>query len=84
MNILPDCMAPYARFVCTYRAEQEEKNRIRLTVGVNFITGYEGDIITDTTGLELIKMHWCSVLSTEHAKYMMIYIGKFYLNTTLD
>ena len=56
----------------------------RLTVGQNLITDYEGNVTTDTTGLELIKIHWCSVLSTEYAKYMTMDIGNFYLNTTLD
>ena len=54
-NIPPDRMTTYARFVCTYRAEKEEKNRTRLTVGGNLITDYEGDVTTDTAGLELIK-----------------------------
>ena len=79
-----DRMTTYVRFVCTYRAEKEEKNRTRLTVGGNLITDYEGDVTTDTAGLELIKMHWCSVLSTEHARYMTMNIEDFYLNTTLD
>ena len=83
-NIPPDRMATYARFVCTYRPEKEEKNRTRLTVGGNLITDYEGDVTTDTAGLELIKMHWCYVLSTEGAKYMTMDIGNFYLNTSLD
>ena len=51
----PDCMAIYTRFVCIYRSEMEEKNRTILTLGGNFITDYEGDDITDTVGLELIK-----------------------------
>ena len=82
-NIPLDCMTTYARFVCTYRAEKEEKNRTRLTVGGNIITDHEGDVTTNTAGLELIKIHWCSVLSSEYAKYMTMYIVNFYLNTTL-
>ena len=53
-------------------------------MGGNLITDYEGDVTTDAAGLELIKIHWCSVLSTEHAQYMTMDIGNFYLNTTLD
>jgi hypothetical protein len=34
--------------------------------------------------LELIKLHWLSVLSTKNAKYMTMDIGNFYLNTPLD
>ena len=74
----------YARFVCTYRPDKEEKNRTRLTVGGNLLTDYAGDVSTDTAGLELIKMHWQSVLSTPNARYMTMDISNFYLNTALD
>ena len=57
-NMPLDCMTTYAKFVCANRDEKEEKNRTRLTVGRNPITGYEGDITTVTAGLGLIKMHW--------------------------
>ena len=36
---------------------------------------------TDTAELELIKIHWQSVLSTENAKYMTINIVNLYTNT---
>ena len=50
----------------------------------NLITDYTGKISTETAGLELIKMHWNSVLSTNKAKYMTIDISNMYLNTPLD
>ena len=50
----------------------------------NFITDYKGEISTETAGLELIKMHWNSVLSTRKAKYMTMDISNMYLNTPLD
>ena len=50
----------------------------------NFITDYTGEISTETAGLELIKMHWNSVLSTNKAKYMTMDISNMYLNTPLD
>ena len=45
-NIPLDRMAAYARFVCTYIAENEEKNRARITMGGIIITDYEGDVTT--------------------------------------
>ena len=50
----------------------------------NLITNYTGKISTETAGLELIKMHWNSVLSTNKAKYMTMDISNMYLNTPLD
>ena len=75
-------MATYARFVYTYIDEKKEKNKTRLTTGRNLITDYECGVITDTTGLKRIKLHWCLVLSTEYTKYMTMNIGIFYLNIT--
>jgi hypothetical protein len=83
-KILPGQIATYAGLVCTFRPEKAEQNRTRLTVGGNLITDYTGETSTDTAGLELIKLHWLSVLSTKNAKYMTMDIGIFYLNTPLD
>ena len=55
-----------------------------MTVGGNLLTDYEGDVATDTVGLEIIKLHWCSMLSSKGARYMTMDIGNFYLNTDLD
>ena len=73
----------YARTVCTVRPEKEEPNRTRITAGGNLIN-YPGDTSTDTAGLELVKVHWQSVLSTPGSKYMTIDIGNFYTNTPMD
>jgi hypothetical protein len=83
-KIPPGRIATYACFVCTFRPEETEQNRTPLTVGGNLITDYTGKTSTDTAGLELIKLHWLSVLSTHNAKYMTMDIGNFYLNTPLD
>jgi hypothetical protein len=83
-KILPGRIATYARFVCTLRPEKAEQNRTRLTVGGNLITDYTGETSTNTAGLELVKLHWLSVLSTKNSKYMTMDIGNFYLNTPLD
>ena len=74
----------YARTVCTVRPEKEEKNRTRITAGGNLITDYPGNVSTETAGLETIKIHWNSVLSTPGAKWMGMDISNMYLNTPLD
>ena len=74
----------YTRKVCNYRPDKVEPNKTRFTAMGNFITYYGGEITTKTAGLELIKMHWNSVLSTKMAKYMTIDISNMYLNTLLD
>jgi hypothetical protein len=83
-KIPPGRIVTYARFICTFRPEKTEQNSTRLTVGGNLITDYTGETSTDTAGLELIKLHWLSVLSTKNAKYMTMDIGNFYLNSPLD
>ena len=74
----------YARTVCTVQPKKDEPNRSRITAGGNLLHDDPGNVSTDTTDLELIKMHWQSVLSTENAKYMTIDIGNFYTNTSMD
>ena len=74
----------YARTVCSVRPEKDEKNRTRITAGGNLITDYPGNISTETAGLETIKIHWNSVLSTPGAKWMGMDISNMYLNTPLD
>jgi hypothetical protein len=74
----------YARVVCTVRPEKDEMNRTRITAGGNLITDYPGDVSTETAGLETVKIHWNSVLSTPGAKWMGMDISNMYLNTPLD
>ena len=74
----------YIRKVCTYCPNKAEPNRTWFTAMGNFITDYKGEISIETAGLELIKMHWNSVLSTRKAKYMTMDISNMYLNTPLD
>ena len=74
----------YIRKVCTYCPDKAEPNRTRFTAMGNLITDYKGEFSTETGGLELIKMHWNSALSTKKAKYMTMDISNIYLNTPLD
>ena len=62
----------YIQKVCTYCPDKSESNQTRFTAMGNFITDYTSKISTKTARLELIKMHWNSVLSTKKAKYMTI------------
>ena len=70
--------------MCTYRPNKAEQNRTRFTAMGNFITNYTSEISTETAGLELIKIQWTSVLSTNKAKYMTMDISDMYLKTLLD
>jgi len=53
-----------------YRPEKEEKERKHFTAGGNLVTDYPGDVSNDTVGLETIKIHWNSVVSTPGTKWM--------------
>ena len=75
--------ATFGRTVCTIRPEKEESNRTRITAMRNLITDYEGPTSTETAGLETIKTHWNSVISTPGARWMGMDIGNMYLNTNL-
>jgi hypothetical protein len=54
----------------------------RLTVGGDQIE-YPGDKSTRTAGLTTAKILVNSVISTQDAKFLVVYIKKFYLNTPL-
>ena len=74
----------YIRKVCTYRLDKAEPNQTRFTAMGSFITDHTGKISPKTARLELIKMHYNSILSTKKAKYMTMDISNMYLNTPLD
>jgi hypothetical protein len=62
---------------------KEEKERTRLTVGGDQIE-YPGKKSTRTAGLTIAKNLINSVISTLGAKFLVIDIKNFYLNTPLD
>ena len=45
----------YARFVCDYRPQKEEKERTRINMGGDRID-YQGEVSTKTEGLTTIKL----------------------------
>jgi hypothetical protein len=65
------------------KAHKEETERTRLTVGGDQIE-YPGDKSTRTYGLTTAKMLFNSTISTPGAKFLVIDIKNFYLNTPLE
>jgi hypothetical protein len=72
----------YGSFVVDIKDHKEDKERMRLTVGSDQIE-YPGDKSTRTAGLTTAKILINSVISTFGAKFLVIDINNFYLNTPL-
>jgi hypothetical protein len=72
----------YGSSVVDIKDHKEEKERTRLTVGGNQIE-YPGEKSTRTAGLTTAKILISSVISTQDAKFLVIDINNFYLNTPL-
>ena len=84
-NIPKDRVVTYARIVIDHRQQKEDPNRVHITAGGNLIQ-YPGELTTRTANLTTSKILWNSVLSTEGAKFMGIYVKSksFYLCTPMD
>jgi hypothetical protein len=72
----------YGSFVVDIKDPKDEKERTRLTVGGDHIE-YPDDKSTRTAGLTTAKILINSVISTPSAKFLVIDIKIFYLNTPL-
>jgi hypothetical protein len=81
-NIPKGRKVTYGSFVVDIKDHKEEKERTRLTVGGDQIE-YTGDKSTRTAGLTTAKNLINSVISTLGAKFLVIDIKNFYLNTPL-
>jgi hypothetical protein len=81
-NIPKGRKVTYGSFVVDIKDHTEEKERTRLTVGGDQIE-YPGEKSTRTAGLTTEKNLINSVISTVGAKFLVIDITKFYLNTPL-
>ena len=57
----------YARFFCDVGLQKDNINRTRLTVGGDRLP-YDRKTSTETTGLEMIKIHLNSTIATKDAK----------------
>ena len=73
----------YARFLCNYRPQKEEKHRTRITVGVYHIN-YQENVTTRGAYMTTIKLLLNSVVSTPDAIFMTADINNFYLNTETE
>jgi hypothetical protein len=81
-NIPKGRKVTYGSFVVDIKDHKEEKERTRLTVGGDKIE-YPGDKSTRIAGLTTAKILINSVISTSGAKFLVIDIKNFYLNTPL-
>jgi hypothetical protein len=81
-NIPKGRKVTYGSFVVDIKDHKEEKERTILTVGGDQIE-YPGDKSTRTAGLTTAKILINSVISTLGAKFLVIDIKIFYLNTPL-
>jgi hypothetical protein len=82
-NIPKGRKVTYGSFVVDIKDHKEDKERTRLTVGGDQIE-YPGDKSTQTAGLTTAKILINSVISTLGAKFLVIDINIFYLNTPLE
>jgi hypothetical protein len=81
-NIPKGRKVTYGSFVVDIKDHKEEKERTRLTVGGDQIE-YLGEKSTRTAGLTTAKILINIVISTLGAKFLVIDIKNFYLNTPL-
>jgi hypothetical protein len=81
-NIPKGHKVTYGSFVVDIKDHKEEKKRTRLTVGGDQIE-YPGEKSTRTAGLTTAKNLINSIISTLGAKFLVIDITNFYLNTPL-
>jgi hypothetical protein len=79
-NIPKGRKVTYGSFVVDIKEHKEEQERTGLTVGGDQIE-YPGDKSTRTAGLTTAKILINSVISTLGAKFLVIDINNFYLNT---
>jgi hypothetical protein len=79
-NIPKGRKVTYGSFVVDIKDHKEEKERTKLTVGGDQIE-YPGDKSTRTAGLTAAKILINSVICTLRAKFLVIDITIFYLNT---
>ena len=73
----------YARFVCDYIPQNEEKHRTRITVGGDRIN-YPGNVTTRGADMTTIKLLLNSVVSTTDEIFITADIKNFYLNTEME
>ncbi len=82
-HVLAHKCPTYVCICCNYQPQKEEKQRVRLTIGRNFIH-YPGIKSTLTTDLTMAKLLLNStIVSTPGAMFWGIHLANFYLNTPM-
>ncbi len=82
-SLIPAHKRPISgRICCNYRPQKEEKHCVRLTIGGNWIN-YPGNKITPTADLTTAKLLINSTISTPGAKFLVVNLANFYLNTPM-
>jgi hypothetical protein len=81
-NVPNDRKVTYGKIVSDYKSHKKEKERVRLTVGVN-ILNYPGDVATSTADITAFIILISITLSTKVAAMMMVYIKNYYIGTPL-
>jgi hypothetical protein len=72
----------YGKLVCDNKPNKTEKERVRLTVGID-ILDYTGDVATSTADITTFKILINITLSPEDAEMMMMDIKHYYFGTPL-
>jgi hypothetical protein len=78
----PDRKVSYNTFVCDYKEHKAERHRVRTTFG-NTASDYDGPVSSPTADITTVKIHLNSVLSTPGAKFCVLDVKNFFLNTPL-
>jgi hypothetical protein len=82
-NVPNDRKVTYGRIVASIRPQKKETHRTRLTVGGNRLD-YPGATSTPTAKLTTAKCVLISTISIPNARFMVVDIKDFYLNTPLE
>ncbi len=75
--------ATYLRVCADYRPQKADPYQIRWTVGGDKLD-YPGIVSTPTAELTTVKLHLNSTISDPQAKYLILDIKDFYLNTPMS
>jgi hypothetical protein len=59
----------FANPVVDYRPQKDDLNCICITAMVNLIT-YDGELSVRMADINMVKLHWSSVMNTPNAKYV--------------
>jgi hypothetical protein len=65
----------YTNLVVDHRPQKDDPDQIQITLGGNIIN-YDGKASMPIADLDMVKLHWNSVVSIENAQYMHLDIKK--------